>query len=85
MWSPEKPFSFVPCLPAEPHKKGFPRPVIKPSGPLKEVINPKSWRTHIITEFDEKDARAAWDIVVEQVLDRHYALGTAVDEPDFGS
>jgi hypothetical protein len=82
-WSPEKPFSFVPCLPAEPHQNGFPRPVIKPLGPLKEVINPKSWRREKITELDEKDARAVWDAVVQQVMDQDCALGTVVDEPDF--
>jgi hypothetical protein len=85
LWSPEKPFSFVPCRPAERlPTAGFRRPVIDASGPLKNVIDPKRWRgPPKVTELDDKCADAAWEAIVQQVVDWGCALGTTIDEPNF--
>jgi hypothetical protein len=82
-WSPEKPFSFVPCLPAKGLPTvGFRRPVIDASEPLKDIINPRRWRgPPPYVELDDKSADAAWEAIVQQVVDWGCALGTTVDEP----
>jgi hypothetical protein len=83
-WSSEKPFSFVPCRPAEPQPIGFSRPVIRPIGPLHSLISPALPQGCKIDSLTPERARAVWDAVVQQVLDHQdCALGTAVDEPDF--
>ncbi len=82
-WSSEKPFSFVPCRPAEPQPVGFSRPVIRPIGPLHSLISPALSQGCKIDSFTPECARAVWDAVVQQVMDQDCALGTAVDEPDF--
>lgn len=84
-WSPEKPFSFVPCLPAEClPTTGFQRPVIDPRGPLEKVINPELWPQNVnATDLDDKSADAAWEAVVQQVIAWGCALGTIIDEPHF--
>jgi hypothetical protein len=84
-WSPDKPFSFVPCLPATPHPTGFPRPVIEPSGPLKNIITPTKSQGYKIEKLDEQCAHAAWDAVVAQVTSQGCYLGTLIDEPDLGT
>jgi hypothetical protein len=81
-WSLDRPFSFVPCRPATPHANGFGRPLIEPSGILKDVITPKLLQGYKITEFgDNKRADAAWDALVTQVVNQNCYLGTLVDEP----
>lgn len=81
-WSPDKPFSFVPCLPVAGRARGFPRPVIEPKGVLSGIIKPALKQRHKISQRDSPTAATAiWDAVVEQVLAQQCALGTAVDEP----
>jgi hypothetical protein len=83
-WSSEKPFSFVPCLPGERlPTAGFQRPVIDARGPLQKVIDSGLWPQNVnVTELDDKSADAAWDAVIQQVLDWGCALGTTIDEPN---
>src|SRR6266481_1318520 len=80
-WSPDKPFSFVPCLRAETAPRGFKRPVLEPPGPLEPAISPRLRQGFKIAEFEERHARAAWEAVVRQVVDQGCALATAIDEP----
>lgn len=81
-WSANVPFSFVPCLPVDQEARGFPRPIIKPSGLLFDVISPKSKQNFKVRTFNEsQSARSVWDAIVQQVLDRGCALGTNVEEP----
>jgi hypothetical protein len=77
IWSPEKPFSFVPCLPVDGEPRGFPRPVME----LTNIIKPSMMRGFKISRLDGPEhARAIWDAVVQQVLSQGCALGTTVDE-----
>jgi hypothetical protein len=81
-WSPDMPFSFVPCLPMDDVARGFKRPVIKPLGILSAIISPELKQGHKIEPLkDPKRAQAARDAVVRQVLSQGCALGTSVDEP----
>ncbi len=81
-WSSRKPFSFVPCRPAQPQPIGFSKPVIRPIGPLYSFISPTLQQGCKIDSLTSGQAYAVWSAVVEQVLSDGCALGTAVGEPD---
>ncbi|HEY3909451.1 MAG TPA: hypothetical protein VGM07_06130 [Stellaceae bacterium] len=81
-WSPNKPFSFVPCHQVTGAPCSFPRPVIEPSGILSDMIKPSRKQWHKITAVaSQEHATAIWDAVVRQVLSQGCVLGTTVDEP----
>jgi hypothetical protein len=81
-WSPDKPFSFEPCLPVDGAPRGFKRPTIEPLGVLSDMISPRLKQGHKIKSLqDPKWTQAVWDAVVRQVLAQDCALGTTVDEP----
>jgi len=80
-WSRDKPFSFVPCLPAQRAPRGFGRPVLEPLGPLEAVISPGQKQGFKAAQFEEQDARLVWEAVVKQVIDQGCALATTIDGP----
>jgi hypothetical protein len=81
-WSPDIPFSFVPCLPMDDVVRGFKRPVIKPLGILSDLISPALKQGYKVEPLkDPKRTQAAWDAVVLQVISQGCALGTTVGEP----
>ena len=81
-WSQDKPFSFVPCLPAQITPRGFKRPILEPLGPLGRAISPGLKQGFKTAQFEEQDACAVWEAVVRQVTDQGCALATTIDEPD---
>jgi hypothetical protein len=76
-WTSEKPFSFVPCRPAEPQPAGFARPVIKYS-----LISSTLRQGCKIEKVNATAARAFWGAVVQQVLSQDCVLGTSISEPE---
>lgn len=81
-WSPQKPFSFVPCLPVSPTPRGFARPTIEPSGALSSMISSNMKQNFKVTKVTGlREVRLAWEAVAEQVLAQGCALGTAVEQP----
>lgn len=81
-WSSDKPFSFVPCRVVESKPLAFPRPRIRPVGPLESVITSAMKQNFKLTELDGPErARAIWNAVVDQVVSQGCLLGTRVEEP----
>ena len=81
-WSSDKPFSFVPCRVVESKPIAFPRPRIRPVGPLESVITSAMKQNFRRTALDGPErARAVWDAVVDQVLSQGCVLGTRIEEP----
>lgn len=81
-WTPHAPFSFVPCFAWNQSQNPFPRPPLRPLGPLKSVIAPAMTMGFKMTSVDSGPGfRAVWDAVVDQVLAHGCALGTKVEEP----
>jgi hypothetical protein len=76
-WTSEKPFSFVPCRPAEPHPIGFARPVIR--HPLISSTLRQGCKIETVNAIS---AREFWSAVVQQVLLQNCAMGTFISEPD---
>ncbi len=62
------PFSFFPCRHSESGPVAFPRPVLRPEGPLEAVLNPKSSRRFRRSPCELSHAEAAWSEVRRQVL-----------------
>lgn len=75
------PFSFFPARPLDDPNRLFPRPRLRPNGPLKGVISPENMqgikgRTVTLAERD-----AIWQEVVRQVVEQGCGLGYRAAAP----
>jgi hypothetical protein len=70
------PFSFFPAVVASERPEGFVRALIRPQGALQRLINPKHQQGIRTTACGPAEARAAWQEIVEQVVEQGLVLGT---------
>lgn len=83
--NPDRPFSFVPCLPAEARPGGFVRPVIE----LEHIVRDEMTQKYALNTYDTEmheamsveRATELWRQVREQVEKQHLCLGIRFDLP----
>ena len=85
-WSPaaDQPFSFVPCLTADPSPEPFRRPALDLAQDLADWVNPRMQQgikgsARVATP---EDVRQVWTAVRDAVLAEGLALGVRFDDPE---
>ena len=74
-------FSYFPCVPADKSENGFPRPVIRPTGPLMGLITPNHKMGIKATAISSTRAKEIWNAITTQVLEHDVFLGVSSDIP----
>ena len=79
---PTEPFSFVPCLPAEPDVEPFQRPALN-LGALESWVNPRMQQgikgsAQVATP---EEVRQVWSAVRDAVLAQGLCLGVRLNDP----